>query len=528
MRTFCAGALVTVVPIALNGCGSSGPSPSPSPSPSDASTTVPTTTKTTSTPPVDEACADNQGQCSRCLQGICLSCKDGYLLENSTVSGGTCVASCSNTTMNPPKPSNPNDFSGSAWPQMCLSSKTTAHFFGIGDWGGDSGGHTWNNPGVTPRHGGFKNGPDDYGQYYVARQMKDLASRSEVDPDFVLNAGDNFYPGGYNLYPDHCGPQQANEDDPKGVFQSTFDAIYGGPGMDGKPWLGILGNHDYGGYSMSMGWDQVIFHSWHSNTWRTPAPYWSQRVQYKDFAAQFIFLDSNFYDVGVDHWHNICQEGLGYCWGIDSDESCANWFNAQWSEGIKMAEAILKESTAEWHIVVTHYPTAFRNKDIKHLHDRYGIDVMFTGHNHLQALTQTEDGMVTITSGGGGGITTDYGVVDLLSGDDDALGFVDFEISRTELKINMHSWGGCTSCDGTEGPADQLIRHTTTISPHGSSPAPAPPSPSPGPAPLPGGQCCFGAYAGGCDDYHGSGGLCNNNWAISCVNDRDCNGALFV
>merc|ERR1712139_473365 len=134
------------------------------------------------------------------------------------------------------------------------------------------------------------------------------------------------------------------------------------------------------------------------------------------------------------------------------------WFHTQWSEGIKMAEDVLKESTAEWHIVVTHFPTMYADADIKRLHELYGIDVLFTGHAHLQSLTQRENGMVTVISGGGGGVTTDGGMVDLVHGDDDALGFVDFAIDRTQLKINMHSWGGCTSCDGTEGPADQLIR----------------------------------------------------------------------
>jgi len=434
------------------------------------------------------------------------------------------VASCSAMTAKPPKPSNPTGFSGSAWPEMCLSSKASGHFFGIGDWGGDEPGKTWDNPGVVKFHGGFMAGPDDHGQYYVARQMKDLASQSETEPDFVLNAGDNFYPGGY---PDNCGSSQASNDDPKSVFQSTLDAVYGGPGMDGKPWLGVLGNHDYGGISMGMGWDQTIFHSWHSENWRTPAPYWSQRVQYQDFAVQFIFLDSNWNDAGVDPNHNICQTThCPYCWGIDDDADCVSWFSSQWSGGLQMAEDVLKNSTAEWHILVTHYPSVFNQDDVKRLRAQYGIDLIFAGHDHMQALTQQDDGTVTVTSGGGGGVTTDNGAIDLAHGDDDALGFVNFQINRTKLTINMHSWGGCTSCDGTEGPADQLIRKTLTITPHGSR-SPDPPSPSPAPAPAHGGLCCFGVYTGGCEDYKGSGGLCNNDWANSCVNDEDCGSSVL-
>jgi len=376
-------------------------------------------------------------------------------------------------------------------------------------------------------------GPDDHGQYYVARQMKDLASKPGVDPDFVINAGDNYYPGGY---PDTCGSSQASNDDPMGIFKSTFKDIYGGPGMEGKPWLGVLGNHDYGGMSMGSAWDQLIFHTWDSDTWRTPAPYWSQRVQYQDFAVQLIFLDSNYNDAAVDPDHRICQVGNGYCWGIDDDSGCEHWFTTQWSEGIKMAENVLSNSTAEWNIVVTHYPAVAMSQEITRLHDKYGIDVLFNGHNHMQTLTQQENGMVNVVSGGGGGVTTDSGVVDVSGGDDDALGFVDFEISRTEMKISMHTWGGCTACDGTEGPAKQLIRKAVTISPHGSRPGPSPPSPSPSPMPSPpsptpstGGTCCFGAYAGGCNEYQGSGGLCSNsNWTKSCVNDQDCGESLLL
>lgn len=380
------------------------------------------------------------------------------------------MASCAETLANPAKPTDPNGFSGNSWPQMCKSSKTSAHFFGIGDWGGDhTTGNTWDNPGHAQYHGGFENGPDDHGQYYVARQMKDLAGKSDTEPDFVINAGDNLYPGGYDT---HCGTSTGN--DPSGIFKQMFEDMYGGPGMDAKPWLGVLGNHDYGGISMHQAWDELIFHTWESPTWRTPAPYWSQRVQYRDFAVQFIFLDSNYNDAGADPAHKICQGG-GECWGLN-DGSCVQWFQDQWIAGLKMAEDVLSNSTAEWNIVVTHYPATAVTPGIQHLHDNYGIDVLFTGHNHMQTLTQLENGMVHIVSGGGGGITTDSGVVDKSRGNDDALGFVDFEISRTKLKINMHTWGGCTSCDATEGPAAQVIRNTTTISPHGPRHTTTPPT----------------------------------------------------
>lgn len=200
----------------------------------------------------------------------------------------------------------------------------------------------------------------------------------------------------------------------------------------------------------------------------------------------------------------------------------------QWTEGLKMAESVLSNSTAEWHIIVTHYPEIFAVPEINQLHQQYGIDMIFVGHNHMQSLTQQDNGIVTVVSGGGGGITTDYGVVDTAHGNDDALGFVDFEINRMELKVSMHSWGGCTTCDATEGPADQNIRSTMTVPSHKSCNGPCPPIPTT-PAPPPAPTCCYGAYAGGCEDYQGEGGLCNmGDWTTKCVSDSDCGGSLLL
>lgn len=389
------------------------------------------------------------------------------------------MASCTTTPPNPPKPSKPDGFSGSAWPEMCMSSKASSHFYGIGDWGGDhTTGNTWHNP-SKPDGRNFME-VDNHGQFYVARQMKDLASRPETEPDFVLNAGDNFYPGGYD---DHCGPNQASGDDPLGIFQKMLDNMYGGPGMDGKPWLGVLGNHDFGGISMGMGWDQTIFHSWHSDNWRTPAPHWSQRVQYQDFAVQFIFLDSNkydAYDTTVEDSHNICQTYHGSapfcsCWDINTPGDCANWFQDQWHGGLQMAEDILKNSTAEWHILVSHFPQVFQDDEVQRLKTQYGIDAIFVGHTHSQSLVPQDDGTVHIISGGGGGVTTDSALIMLETGLDDSFGFTDFEINRTHLTINMRTWGGCTSCDGSETtPGEQNIWQSATITPHGSRSSTAP------------------------------------------------------
>lgn len=318
---------------------------------------------------------------------------------------------------------------------MCIN-KTEAHFFGIGDWGGDQrNGHTWENPGKFNQRGGKTPGPDDWGQQYVARQMAGQAA--VVEPDFVLNAGDNFYPGGIN---GQCGRDRGS--DPTGQFRDMYSSLYRGKGLDGIPWLSVLGNHDYGGRSFGTGWDDQIFQTWYSPSWVMPAQYFTQRVRYNGFTVETFMLESNFMDAlphGADPNHNICQGGAN-CWGLNID-TCVHYFQDHWAKSLDMLEEGLKNSTADWRIINTHYPGygIASQPRIKELHSKYGFDLLFTGHAHIQQIGES-NGIPWIVSGGGGGVTSDAKPSN--DGHDMAYGFVDFTITKDTLKFDMHTWGG--------------------------------------------------------------------------------------
>jgi len=345
---------------------------------------------------------------------------------------------------------------------MCVD-KTEAHFFGIGDWGGDQGGgHTWENPGKYEKRGarvGGDDGPDEMAQLYVAREMRVLAE--SADPDFVLNAGDNFYPGG--LSDPGCGAEQANLP-ASSIWGDNYETLYYGKGLDEKPWLSVLGNHDYGGRSYTSAWDAQIFHTWDSNNvWRMPGQFWSQRVQYSGFSVEIYMLESNYQDAlpldPLTEGRNICQGRDDWqpdCWGLSLD-SCVQHFVGAWTASLDMLEERLSKTDADWKIINTHYPGTSIASDprIKDLNIKYGIDLIFTGHSHFQQHGVTND-IPWIISGGGGGITSD--VLPDINGHDDAYGFVDFTVNKDSLKFDMRTWGGM------EPSPDGIIRKSETIS----------------------------------------------------------------
>ncbi|CAK0882244.1 unnamed protein product [Prorocentrum cordatum] len=239
-------------------------------------------------------------------------------------------------------------------------------------------------------------------------------------------------------------------------WEGIFENQYTGEGLDGVPWLGVLGNHDYGGYLYSNGWDQAIMYTWkepaknRTKRWFTPAQYWRSTVHYKTFSVDYFFLDTNVYDAHEpfeDMANNICSyaynpEETGAdctCEGGPADvDDCYRWFQALWEEQVEWLQLHLSNSTADWQIIVTHFPPTYDRELFGNLSLDYGIDLFVTGHLHRQEGhdADDEDNFMPptswVVSGGGGGITSDF-LPDL--GGDSQYGFMHMTLSNDSIEI---------------------------------------------------------------------------------------------
>eukprot|EP00929_Paragymnodinium_shiwhaense_P034941 TRINITY_DN1895_c0_g1_i1.p1 TRINITY_DN1895_c0_g1~~TRINITY_DN1895_c0_g1_i1.p1 ORF type:complete len:630 (+),score=116.77 TRINITY_DN1895_c0_g1_i1:132-2021(+) len=385
-----------------------------------------------------------------------------------------------------PPPPHATAYNGISWPQMCFEGDREEHILLIGDWGGAEPGAPANN--LLLRDGKkfwfrreFKWGIDDKAQFLVALQLSKFAAQLEADgngPRYVLNVGDNFYWGGcldqcatrsvdnavesyYKAATEAAGPRCHQQ------FYSIFESMYFGPGINGVPWLSVLGNHDYGGHQYFSAWDLQIAYTWApSGRWVLPAQYWHQQVSYpsKDFTIDYYFIDTNIMDTAepsLDQNHNLCGDKYNNFAGVRScapigpknTTDCLRWFRELWTEQVAWLDRLLKQSSAEWQIIVTHiplekcshYPQAV--DDVRRLAEKYGIDLVIAGHRHRQELHPSGfgswcpkggAGVPYVVTGGGGGILSEY-FPDEHSSD---YGFMDMLVSKHTIRITSYNHNG--------------------------------------------------------------------------------------
>eukprot|EP00930_Biecheleria_cincta_P020695 TRINITY_DN154_c2_g1_i1.p1 TRINITY_DN154_c2_g1~~TRINITY_DN154_c2_g1_i1.p1 ORF type:complete len:594 (+),score=85.79 TRINITY_DN154_c2_g1_i1:90-1871(+) len=405
------------------------------------------------------------------LVGACLACSLLAVGEQRVESDFVQTGECIDKFRVPQKvPKTATYYNGLIMNDTCFSGgfdrkKDGNPVFLIGDWGGINYGfgpvpadHTKTaDPNKRREHNWAV---DTSAQQRVAGQFNARAKWRH--PDYVLNVGDNFYWGGVECgcgrpMWDHCDTTQ---------WRYIYEQIYTGPGVDGVQWLSVLGNHDWGGWRFDKGWDQAIAYTWgglpeSTGRWVQPSVFYKARVLYEDFKVDYLFLDTNIFDVKDNPWfdpvHNICGTKHADPWSGCGEEGpanaweCSGWFSRIWKQQQTWMEDLLKQSIidkVDWQVIVTHFPPWWGENHWKWLANEYGIELFITGHVHRQDVlnnyrwdNQFKPSVVVIT-GGGGGITSELYPNE--AGWDDQYGFMDMTLWKDTIKIEALSHGGHT------------------------------------------------------------------------------------
>lgn len=217
---------------------------------------------------------------------------------------------------------------------------TALNFILMGDWG--------------------RNGADH--QKQVAEQMGKTASDTRAQ--FIIAAGDNFYPSGV-----------ISEFDP--LFHYSFENIYTAFSLQWD-WYVVLGNHDY-----KSNPDAEVAYSKISRRWKMPARYYAKKFFINADTSQAVliaFIDTNplipeFY-ANTEYGPNVKSQ--------DSTKQ-KKWLEKVLSD---------KSPNIKWKIVVGHHPMytgggrteAYDTKAIRNsigpLLEKYKVDAYLAGHEH--------------------------------------------------------------------------------------------------------------------------------------------------
>ncbi|MFZ5998918.1 MAG: purple acid phosphatase family protein [Bacteroidota bacterium] len=219
-----------------------------------------------------------------------------------------------------------------------------------------------------------RNGADH--QKQVARQMGVTATETSVD--FIVAAGDNFYPEGV-----------VSEYDP--LWKYSFEDIYTDFSLQWD-WYPVLGNHDYGSNPQAQ-----VNYSRISRRWQMPARYYSKLINVGNDGSQMLiaFVDTTPLIKGY-------YRGDGH--QVHDQDSTAQK---------KWLEETLRSTppTVKWKLVVGHHPmytggsrtenhdTRSIRQSLQPMFGKYKVDAYLAGHEHsLQHMVAT-DGVHHFISG---------------------------------------------------------------------------------------------------------------------------------
>jgi hypothetical protein len=194
----------------------------------------------------------------------------------------------------------------------------------------------------------------------LAKQMYEQHQRTPLD--FVLGAGDNIYPNGSSRY-----------------FAKNFEQPFAGLIKDEVKFYTVLGNHD-----VEAGREDQLSY------------------------PLFNMRGANYYTVSRGN-------GLIDFFMLDSTDLG----NTQ----LSWLENGLRSSRARWKVAVFHHPIYSSGskhgsnirlrKTLEPIFTRYGVQVAFSGHDHIYERTKPQEGIQYFVTGAGG--KTRRGDIDLKS-----------------------------------------------------------------------------------------------------------------
>jgi len=189
-------------------------------------------------------------------------------------------------------------------------------------------------------------------------------------------------------------------------------------------------------------------------------------------AVDYIFMDTNIWDAldpSDPSPHNICSQyhnpwGASCSPGPSSVWDCPYFFKGLWEEQKAWLDDIVPGLDGDWRIVVTHFPPYWGDWDWKGeegMARRHEIDLMITGHRHLQhiqvpgdpsehiwpndpnnLMSDFLDPTAYVVTGGGGGVTSE--LAPNWNGDDDQYGFMEMTLTKDTITLEAISHSGQT------------------------------------------------------------------------------------
>jgi len=277
----------------------------------------------------------------------------------------------------------------------------------------------------------------DEAQQKVADQMAILAQRES--PVAVINVGDNFYLGGLST-PANVALGLERGVTPDFTYNVSFRDVYLRNRNDPAaklhvPWLGMLGNHDYGGSGCLADWQSQIEFTKKDPTksWTMPFQYYQQRIRAGSFFVDIFVNEANHGDIDIKDDRGICHQ-LRCAGGVTGDiRACEKRMHTLWDANwawLQEAMARSKAEGARWTILAGHFPSGYDvDKIVKKANELApGSSVYVCGHAHVQN-TRLRGVVPVMVTGAGGGY--------MKEGSGDYYGFGTLKITRDTLSITQ-------------------------------------------------------------------------------------------